>query len=103
MKRTIDQWRNCKPSTMVTQQSEAALTFALEDAKSDIQELYQALEKIIASRQSLVDALKKDCQVSNGFPHGSRPKKLKYTDAQCIQVLAIRYPHLSKELQDPPK
>ena len=36
MKRTIDQWRNCEPRAMANNQSNAAVQFALEDAKADV-------------------------------------------------------------------
>ena len=41
MKRKIEQWRNCEPAAMATQ-SQAALTFAFEDAKADILALHEA-------------------------------------------------------------
>lgn len=40
MKRNIEQWRNCDPSKMTHDQSDAAKQFAFEDAKADILELY---------------------------------------------------------------
>ena len=45
MKRAIQQWRNCDPGAMVAHQSQAALTYALEDAKADILQLHGALER----------------------------------------------------------
>lgn len=39
MKRKIEQWKGCEPNAMLTQ-SEAAMLFALEDAKADILELH---------------------------------------------------------------
>lgn len=40
MKRTIKQWKDCKPSSMAHDQSDVAKQWAFEDAKSDILELY---------------------------------------------------------------
>jgi len=41
MKRTIEQWTNCNPKEMAFHQSEAAIMYAIEDAKSDILELHR--------------------------------------------------------------
>ena len=49
MKRTIDQWRNCDPRAMANNQSNAAVQFALEDAKADVLELHK--EKLITPLQ----------------------------------------------------
>lgn len=40
MKRDIQRWKNCDPRAMA-EMSEAAVFFALEDAKADILELYE--------------------------------------------------------------
>jgi hypothetical protein len=39
MKRQIERWKICNPSAMITDQSEAAAIFAMEDARHDILEL----------------------------------------------------------------
>lgn len=39
MKRSIETWRDCAPQAMATEQSEAARTFAFQDARADILEL----------------------------------------------------------------
>lgn len=46
MKRTIDQWANCCPKTIAREQSEAAIQFALEDAKADILELCRENQRL---------------------------------------------------------
>jgi hypothetical protein len=54
MKRSIDRWRNCDPSAMAHEQSDAAKQYAFEDARQDILELhaenerFKALLKLIA-------------------------------------------------------
>ena len=45
LSRTIDQWRQCVPKAMATQQSGVAITCAFEDAQHDILELHAALQK----------------------------------------------------------
>lgn len=45
MNRTIEQWKSCDPKVMATQQSDAAITFAFEDAQQDILELHRRLQK----------------------------------------------------------
>lgn len=40
MKRTIDVWTHCNPKAMAYDQSDAAVMFALQDAKADILELH---------------------------------------------------------------
>lgn len=39
MKRTIEQWKTCNPTTMAYEQSDAAKMYAFQDAKADILEL----------------------------------------------------------------
>ena len=46
MKRTIDQWRNCDPRAMANNQSNAAVQFALEDAKADVLELHKENQRL---------------------------------------------------------
>ena len=46
MKRTIDQWRNCEPRAMANNQSNAAVQFALEDAKADVLELHKENQRL---------------------------------------------------------
>lgn len=46
MQRTITQWRAGQPAAMATQQSPAAITYALEDAKADILALYALVERV---------------------------------------------------------
>lgn len=53
MKRTLEQWSACLPSLMA-RQSEAAITYAFEDAKSDIAELAK-------TRKQLTVAELKEC------------------------------------------
>jgi hypothetical protein len=48
MRRSIDQWRGCDPKAMATQ-SEAALTYAFEDARADILALHEALHGLLRS------------------------------------------------------
>lgn len=40
MKRSIEQWKHCDPRAMAYNQSEAAVMFALQDAKADILALH---------------------------------------------------------------
>lgn len=40
MKRSIESWRGCDPKAMAQNQSEAAVMFALQDAKADILDLH---------------------------------------------------------------
>lgn len=46
MKRTMEQWKNCDPQSMAEDQSEVAIMYAFQDAKSDILELNQKFEKV---------------------------------------------------------
>ena len=41
LNRAIDQWKNCDPTKMATEQSDAAIMYAFQDAKHDILELYK--------------------------------------------------------------
>jgi len=50
MKRSIEQYRACSPKAMATEQSEAAITYAFEDMRSDIITLYDALAVIATMR-----------------------------------------------------
>lgn len=54
MKRLIEQWRNCDPNDMA-RMSEAAVMYALQDAKDDILLLYGAIEKTLAENRHLAD------------------------------------------------
>lgn len=53
MKRKIEQWRNCDPRAMVMEQSQAALIFAMQDAKADILELHDALRQLTYLRDCI--------------------------------------------------
>ena len=46
MKRSIERWQICRPEAMITDQSEAAAIFAMEDARHDILELYDELKRM---------------------------------------------------------
>lgn len=46
MKRSIDRWKICNPNAIITEQSEAAAIFAMEDARHDILELNDELVRI---------------------------------------------------------
>lgn len=48
MNRSVKQWAGCEPALMA-QQSEAAIMYALKDAKTDIAELSTALKGIVDS------------------------------------------------------
>jgi len=54
MKRTIGQWINCKPEAMALM-SEAAIMYALQDARADIMRLHGAIEKTLADNGHLAD------------------------------------------------
>lgn len=43
MKRTLEQWELCDPKAMARDMSEAAIMYALEDAKADILELHKEM------------------------------------------------------------
>lgn len=49
MKRNIDRWRGCDPTAMA-RQSEAAIVYAFEDARSDILALHAALHALYDRR-----------------------------------------------------
>jgi hypothetical protein len=46
VKRSIDKWKKCNPQTMATEQSNAAIQFAFEDAKADILELHEENKRL---------------------------------------------------------
>lgn len=46
MQRTVEQWANCDPRAMATEQSPQAITFAFEDAKRDIASLARLVERV---------------------------------------------------------
>jgi hypothetical protein len=54
MKRTIEQWINCKPELMA-KMSESAIMYALQDARSDIMRLHRAIQNTLADNGHLSD------------------------------------------------
>jgi hypothetical protein len=46
MNRTSYQWKNCCPFAMASKQSEAAIMYAFSDAKHDIAQLYDVVERV---------------------------------------------------------
>jgi hypothetical protein len=54
MNRTIGQWINCKPAEMA-KMSEAAVMYALQDARADIMRLHGAIEKTLLDNGHLAD------------------------------------------------
>lgn len=48
MKRSIDRWKICNPTAMITEQSKAAAIFAMEDARHDILELADEIVRMKA-------------------------------------------------------
>lgn len=56
MNRTIEQWRNCDPAAMATQQSEGARMYAFQDARADILWMYSAIKTIRRQRDALLAA-----------------------------------------------
>ena len=78
MKRTIQQWSNCSPEVMAKTLSEAALVFALQDAKSDILELHRKCQKAASELASVADELKLSSTVGGEWDGTEEAAKEEY-------------------------
>lgn len=61
MKRTVAQWKGCDPVVMAKEQSQAAIAYAFEDAKSDIIELATENASLKNTNLELLGALQELC------------------------------------------
>lgn len=57
LNRSIEQWRNCDPWAMATEQSDAAKMFAMEDARADILKLHADNERLRVTLAEIVRVL----------------------------------------------